>query len=286
LSRRLPLRSSLLVVFASAIMLSSGLMNPAHAATAGQDWFLLKAWSAETGLLRVELSGLGTVRHGEVLGIGFGASLNGHSSLSVTSEDLGARGLVVTLPFGQVAFTVTPRDATRFAWTVAGPLRMVAGDSASVIVFFSGATSTAKEATAADAGIRVQMRAGSGTSPLQPHTGDVMVSGPATYVGSESIKQREKVGLAGAFDWRCSVCVGDYRAPDGRAGSFFGFGIPQTIHEERSSEPPMFAGPPGDWQWAWAGAKVAEEPIVSGAMPVLGAFAPIGDDWVLYRSSM
>lgn len=94
-------------------------------------------------------------------------------------------------------------------------------------------------------------------------------------------------GLVGAMEGACN-CNGSWSGPGRRSGAWMsvtGDGIvsPLFLREGHMA----FAGPAGNWSWSWTGASDAYgtsgAAFGSATTPIIGAWAPIGNDWRLFR---
>jgi hypothetical protein len=87
-------------------------------------------------------------------------------------------------------------------------------------------------------------------------------------------------GLVGAFNWNpCKLCDGASSSPDGTTETWH-VG-PETSGVE--SKTVQFVGPAGSWAWSWSG--VMSTHFLAFGDPVIAAYAPIGDDWPMFRPS-
>lgn len=121
----------------------------------------------------------------------------------------------------------------------------------------------------------------------------------AMGVGSAAVGQSEsshlvESGIVGAMErYSCHVCQGTWTAPDGASGEW-----KNIKYEDHgvcacwvglNPGTSWFAGPAGQWQFGWAG-FTAGSPLELDdsaahllSRPVVAAWAPVGEDWLLFR---
>jgi hypothetical protein len=120
--------------------------------------------------------------------------------------------------------------------------------------------------------------AGDGSTGTAVATGEVAApAGPipvavGAAAGSTTVTMAVPAGVVGALSAGCAAgdCIESWRAPDGRTRTITHSAL---VLEGSVSGPFKFSGPAGPWTFSWSG--VSRETVV-------GAFAPIGTDWLLF----
>jgi hypothetical protein len=126
--------------------------------------------------------------------------------------------------------------------------------------------------------VRQEYGTGSTTIPLvTPSTQGYAGSAGPVVAGSIVQTANSEVGIVGALDTSiCWTCTMSSSAPDDWPESYARGVAVQVGHTD-------FAGPGGQWRWQYKGFGYAAPsetiPLTAG----LGAYAPIGDDWALFR---
>jgi len=262
-------------------------VGPASA-VADMDWFQVKVVAGPQGA-DFDIDTFFTAFSGGdgPLVSGFGYSRQGWGGAIVVDMGGGKSSLTTTRDYGglhvNAVRTGSRVDSSAF---ISFP-SMPPGESASLLMFapnvadFRAFRSVRFHNGSGD----VQVTSGSGSAVVEPVTSDStgralelasVAAGDAVHTTEQS------TAIVGAMVADCVKCDGGWTSPDGRTRDFSNISVPVVLHGAGGAA--SFAGPPGTWQWRWSGVRAvqndADDP---NAPPALAAFAPIGDDWVLYK---
>ena len=265
-----------LAVAATLLVALTGTM--ASEATSNPNWIVVAVTAGASGAdeLIVRISSSARISGEDPALVGFGVSDRSSSLVDVIPAGSGAVRLTSTDAAGGLDVTVIPGSGERelmvsstLLYDVLRPLERV-----TVLVFAPGMTF---EDLTVD-----EVSATSGSLSSWTLTGDGAASAGPAAVGSNSRHHRQvQDGLVGGFvtSGYCMACSGSWRAPDGSGGSFRST---EAGVGGLTSGRPAFAGAQGAWTWTWSGLGLtyAASP---GTVPVVAAYAPIGEAWPLFR---
>ncbi|MBI4728241.1 MAG: hypothetical protein HY775_01875 [Acidobacteria bacterium] len=278
-------RFSLIALLATAL---AALASPARAAST--DWVLVKITAGPQGakLAVVALSGTGT-GSGAAGPVAFGNGFAGAGFSFVDVGNVGGDGLSLTTTqgAGSQSIRVTPPDggSIRFRWILIGQ-DLAPGESYSLLNFLGNATLDFSVDYAASGGsIEVVTSSGQGTTVMKiadPANGGVGVGAGTAAAGTVAVSHTTGQGLVGAVDlWSCRACAWTWNSPDGRSGTALGAAADALVYGAAFGYgDAQFAGPAGQWSWGFTGAAL-QNALANGS-PIIGAWAPIGDDWTLF----
>ncbi|MFN2613420.1 MAG: hypothetical protein ABR552_01200 [Actinomycetota bacterium] len=221
-----------------------------------------------------------------VFGWGFGHTGFG-TEILVRTDGYGPTSISTTKSLGGVSFQVTtegdPGSHIDQFVLVCGNL--APGERAAGVVFGTGLTIGVAPQPVFEFGdgtFTYDVETGTGSRAVliaQPDDDGVGASVGSAAFGSSTPRQTADVGIVGAID-TYRTCLGMCRmgwaSPDGDMRALSVVSTPAYSSRVDGT----FAGPAGEWSWWWTGATPGYD--AHGA-PVLAAYAPIGDEWTLFR---
>ncbi|MGH2829804.1 MAG: hypothetical protein ACRDJM_04920 [Actinomycetota bacterium] len=264
-------------------VLGALIASPARAGTT--DWVLLKLTvGAVAGGVSIRIDGKArpTGGHAAVAGGGFGSDAGG--SILVGNAGANPLRLQSTKGAGGLSVEILPsNEGPEFSFSVfiIGGIPMDPGETIEELFFIANGEITKFTTTVVTApeGAESAARSGNGSAALpiaDPSNGGIAVAFGEVVAGAAARSEQTARAIAGGIVWTCSVCSGDWHAPDGRSGDWTGvFGAAEGSL--------TFAGPAGHWAWTWSGESHQQSLATLAGEPVFGAYAPIGDDWVFFR---
>ena len=296
-------RRGIVSVLASCLVAAVATVGaPASRADApAQNWVLAKSVASApteiSGFLWVR--GRGLANGPLVLGVGFSVQggpnpfswvhvqrlAGGRPAVGVTAGPL-EHQLELDVVWGDDGeFTVSPVAIRHNAETVAVVLFAVNGEILDV--------EWAPSAATAELSSSVRRGTGAGALMVGSADGGTAAVAAGAGAGSTAYERHFGSGIVGAVEWlSCQACAGSWTPPDGASRTW--------AHARNHASPvcwcasglgleTAFAGPAGRWQWSWAGASAPEHTAVISqgvgyylSQPVAAAYAPIGDDWLLF----
>jgi len=279
-----------LAVAATLLVALTGTM--ASEATSNPNWIVVAVTAGASGAdeLIVRISSSARISGEDPALVGFGVSDRSSSLVDVIPAGSGAVRLTSTDAAGGLDVTVIPGSGERelmvsstLLYDVLRPLERV-----TVLVFAPGMTFedlTVDEVSATSGSLSSWTLTGDGAASVSaagPADEGIAASAGPAAVGSNSRHHRQvQDGLVGGFvtSGYCMACSGSWRAPDGSGGSFRST---EAGVGGLTSGRPAFAGAQGAWTWTWSGLGLtyAASP---GTVPVVAAYAPIGEAWPLFR---
>lgn len=279
------MKKSLVLV---AVLAASSL--PGAHATEPPDWILIKVTAGPDGASDVHLTA-GSTGHttGGILARGIASSDADSAFMDVGTWSDAPIGVKTNESLGSLEITpIEPSTEGRFFIAFGlGFSDLEPGATAVGLYFVTGAVFDSVEvrgATAEAGSVATEIHSGSGSTVIPLVTpadeGTALVVGPLA-AGSTTHDASSIAGLVGGFDTiGCDRCTYGWRSPDARTGS----GRSEVLHAPMfsigSSEgDEAFAGPAGDWRWTWSGLQH------DGGAPIIGAYAPIGEDWILFKDA-
>lgn len=283
-----------LAVVAGVVVATVGVPAASRASSPATDFVLVQLVAGSDGASGVNIEVTGTVAQTQsgtlVVGAGFGADLGGYTGGDVTAADVASTGVTVgtSSERGGVNVAVGSPVGLVYQFSSAATLwspPLEAGDRFDLVVFFPNGEILSSQPTV-NVGfgtVETTVTMGSGSRTLDvAAAGDggtaVAVGGFAS--GTNTHHATTSTGIVGTIiAENCNACTGTWAAPDGRSGSW---SVPS-----RSPVPGMvtyyqFGGPAGDWAWTWTGSQSQ----LHESSADYGAYAPIGPDWVLFRSGV
>lgn len=250
------------------------------------DWMLLEVGPATARVsVGIHVDGSFERMGSGPLVFGFATAAPGSHSFLV--DALGGDGLHATTTSGIGGQDVALSQGGASSWTFSSDdaFDLAPGDTAALLVFVANGTFTNLDVSpAADSDpFAVRRTDGTGSAAIRlagPEDDGTAVAVANVAAGSDSYAATVPAGIAGMFDhYNCptviglgtpkSGCNGRWASPDGRSRSWVGQSGCHT-----------FAGPAGSWSWSFEGAKRRER----AGSPIMIAYAPIGENWVLFSS--
>jgi hypothetical protein len=247
----------------------------------------------EATSLIVSGEGHGTGTGPVLIGAGFGGM--GPAFVPVTDFGNGGIRLRTTGDLGEADIEITPIGEDAFAFSIGSfSIGGSPGGSQAVLVFAANAVIDSYDVKGTGGVGAPTLKTGSGSTAIYvagPGTTGVAVDAAAASAGASSFATTTTSGIVGgAVLDGCMRCTIEWTTPEGEQGSMelanllpHGLRppvpVPIPIPVGSGSGDFSFAGPAGKWSWSWTGAGARVDPSTA----VVGAFAPIGADWALFR---
>jgi hypothetical protein len=263
---------------------AAGSMVPARADVI--DWVTLKVTAGSSGgdvNMRIDGRARTSGGHAAYTGAGFGFDAGG----IVLVGNAGANPLRIqtTKGAGSLSIEIQPSNGGNeftFSVLILGALHLDPGETVEELFFIANGEiiQQSTQVGLMPAGATQVATTGSGSRALpiaDPQNGGIAVAVGEIVVGAAAHSEQTTSGIAGGIAWQCTICSGDWHAPDGRSGDWNGdfLGAQGDL---------TFAGPAGHWAWTWSGESHAQSIATLAGEPMFGAYAPIGDDWVFFKS--
>lgn len=243
------------------------------------NWMLMKITAGPEGATGVSWSSffMGTTK-GEPFTIGEGQG-GSHSRGPIWVDGyLGPTEITTTEQLGGLRITLLPGNEGGTLWGARGygEDRLEPGETVATLLFAVGLEPlqlSMREPRVETGHVEVEVQEGHGSQQIiaaDPTSQGHAVSAAGLAAGMSTTEVHSTSGLAGGMvnDLTCIYCEGRWTSPDGRS---------ETWATPTGRTGHTYAGPSGAWSWTWTGLGYGHrEPVV------LGAWAPIGDDWTLF----
>jgi hypothetical protein len=279
--RRCARGTRLLLVAALAV---SGSMVPARADVI--DWVTLKVTAGSTGGdVRMGIDGRARLTGGEAAYTGIGDGSDAGGFILVSNAGADPLRVQTTKGAGGLSIEVLPAvggGELQFHIVMLGAVHLDPGETLEHIFFIANGEiiEQTTHVDLAPVGATQLTTTGNGSRALpiaDPQNAGIAVAVGEIVVGTATHSEQTTSGIAGGVATQCTICVGDWHSPDGRSGTWNG--EPGAAFGDLT-----FAGPAGDWAWTWTGESHSQSPAILAGEPMFGAYAPIGDDWVFFKS--
>lgn len=184
-----------------------------------------------------------------------------------------------TNDLGGLDVTVSRSSGGGISFGTGGTLNdLPAGERFSLLLFAANGTLDYfyKQAKVTAGTATIEWTEGAGATALgivEAGGNGTAVSAASAAAGQTSRTATVTTGIAGAFSGQCIVCSGAWQSPASTSGQWTSAGVPGVLQSFPNGG---FAGPAGEWQFSWQGARAAQDGLLSE--PGLVAWAPIGEE--------